>query len=183
MRRALVIVAFAALALPPIAPAKEISSLRVCGPQACHAVTARGALRGFIDGGYETLAPQHPGQFFAVKVRMRHDGEDAGGFTVQYVRQANLIRAEAEFGKHVWTRPAGVTARALRGAAHGLRPYPAAQLGGGREPSPAPARRPPARASSSAPGGGSSLLGPAGAGALLAVVAAAALRLRRRRSG
>jgi hypothetical protein len=184
MRRVALLSTAAALALPGAAAAKEISSMTVCGTDGCHGITARAALRGFMEGGYETLAPPSNGAFFAVKVHMRHEGEDAGGFTVQYVRAANLIRAEAEYGKHVWTRPAGVTAAALRRAARGLRPYPADELAPVRDPSPAPAESPPARVSRPAPGGGSSRLGLAGgAGALLVALAAAGIVARRRRAG
>jgi hypothetical protein len=183
MRRTAVLATLAALALPAAAQAKEVSSLSVCGPAGCHAITAKAPLRGFMDGGYETSAPQRVEPYLAVKAHMRHEGEDAGGFTVQYLPAANLIRAEGEFGEHVWTRPADVTARALRRAARGLRPYPAEGLGGVREPSPAPAESPPARVFSAEAGGGSTLLGAAGAGALVAMVAAGAVLMRRRRSG
>jgi hypothetical protein len=170
------------LAAPAAAPAKEIGSLRVCGPDGCHPVTDRAALHAFLEGGYETLAPKSGGRFYAVKATMRHEGEDAGGFTLQYVPAVNLMRAEAEYGKHKWLRPAGVTARALRRAAHGLRPYPADELGPTREPSPAPAASPPARVSSSAQGDGSSRLGLAGgAGALVIALLATTLVIRRRR--
>ena len=61
------------------AGAKEVGSLTVCGPSGCHAITAKAPLRGFMDGGYESPAPRRGGPYFDVKVRMRHDGEDAGG--------------------------------------------------------------------------------------------------------
>jgi hypothetical protein len=170
--------------LPGAAAAKEISSLNVCGTDGCHSIKAHAALRGFLDGGYETPAPARNGAFFAVKVRMRYGGQDAGGPTVQYLPAANLIRAEADFGKHAWTRPAGATAAALRRAARGLRPYPAEELAPVRDTSPAPAASPPARVSRPAPGGGSSRLGLAGgAGVLLATLAAAGIAVRRRRAG
>jgi hypothetical protein len=173
----------AALALPTTAAAKEIASLTVCGPSKCHAITSRAAMHAFLEGGYETLAPTRGGTFYAVKARMRHEGEDAGGYTVQYVPAVNLLRAEAEFGKHKWLRPAGVTARALRRATRGLRPYPADQLGPVREPSPAPAVSPPARVSSPASGDGSSRLGLAGgAGALVIALLAGTFFVRRRRA-
>jgi hypothetical protein len=198
--RTAVVAALAVLALPASAVAKEVGSLSVCGTTGCHAITAKAPLRGFIDGGYETLAPARGGPYFALNVRMRHDGQEAGGFTVQYLRAANLIRAQGEYGKDVWTRPAGVTAQALRRAARGLRPYPAEvrseagpasrrprgrarhplDLGPVREPPPAPAGSPPARARSAAAGGGSSLLGFAGAGAVLALAAGAFVARRRR---
>src|SRR5204863_8826447 len=125
---------------------------------------------GFMDGGYETLAPEKPGPFFTVKAAMRNGQEHAGGWTVQYLRAANLVRAEAEYGKPVWTRPAGATAQALRHAARGLHPYPADRLGPVREPSPAAVEGPPARVSRPASGGGSSQLALAGGGATAAIV-------------
>jgi hypothetical protein len=182
LRHAPAFVVLAALALPTAASGKEVASLSVCGLASCHTIKDRAALRSFPEGGYETLAPKRGGAFFAVKARMRHEGEDAGGFTVQYVPAVNLLRAEAEFGKHTWLRPAGTTARALRRAARGLRPYPADQLGPVREPSPAPAESPPARVSSPASGGGFPELGLAGGlGALLVALAAATLVVQRRR--
>jgi hypothetical protein len=181
-RHACALTILTALALPAPAASKEIGSLKVCGPSACHTVTNRSAMRAFLEGGYETLAPTRGGTFYAVKARMRHEGEDAGGYTVQYVPAVNLLRAEADYGKHKWLRPAGVTARALRRAARGLRPYPADQLGPVREPSPAPAEGPPARVSSPAQGGGSSRLGLAGgAGALVVALLATTLVIQRRR--
>jgi hypothetical protein len=171
-----------ALALPATSASKEIGSLQVCGPSGCHTVTNRAAMRAFLEGGYETLAPSRGGTFYAVKARVRHEGEDAGGFTLQYVPAVNLLRAEGEYGKHKWLRPAGVTARALRRAAHGLRPYPAKQLGPVREPSPAPAASPPARVSSPARDDGSSRLGLAGgAGVLAMALLATTLMIQRRR--
>jgi hypothetical protein len=117
---------------------------------------------------------------------MRAAGEDAGGWTVQYLRAVNLIRAEAEYGKHVWTRPAGTTAQALRDAARGLQPYAAEKLGPVREPSPVAVEDPPARVSPPAPGGGSSHLALAGGGASAAIVLLAGglvARGRRRHPG
>jgi hypothetical protein len=184
MRR-LVLLAFAALlALPPAAGAKQVGGLTVCGRDGCHEVTAKAALKGFMSG-YETLSPEKAEPFYAVRVAMMHDGERAGGWKVRYLPAAGLIVAQADYGKKIWTRPAGVTARALRRAARGLEPYPAAKLGPVREPSPAAVEVPPARVSAPAPGGGSSTLGMAGgaAGALAAALAAGALIARRRRHG
>jgi hypothetical protein len=181
-RNALALTVLTVLALPVSAQSKEIGSLTVCGPDSCHAVKNRSAMHAFLEGGYETLAPTRGGTFYAVKARMRHEGEDAGGYTVQYVPAVNLLRAEAEYGKHRWLRPAGVTAGALRRAARGLRPYPADELGPVREPSPAPAESPPARVSSTAQGDGSSRLGLAGgAGALVIALLGATLAIQQRR--
>jgi hypothetical protein len=180
MRRTIVLAALAALALPTAASAKEVAALTLCGTDGCHKITSHAALRGFMDGGYETLAPKQASPFFTVKATMRHAGEHAGGWTVQYLRATNLIRAEAEYGKHVWTRPAGTTAQALRDAARGLQPYPAEKLGPVREPSPVAVEDPPARVSRPASGGGSSHLALAGGGATAAIALLAAGLVTRR---
>lgn len=182
MRRALLLAVLAVLALPTAASAKEVAALTLCGTDGCQKITAHAALRGFMDGGYETLAPKQPGPFFTVRATMRNAGENAGGWTVQYLRAANLVRAEAEYGKHVWTRPAGTTAQALRDAARGLQPYPAEKLGPVREPPPVAVEDPPARVSRPASGGGSSHLALAGggAGAAIALLAGGLVARRRR---
>ena len=183
MRRVIVLAALAVLAFPAAAPAKRVGSLTVCGADGCEKVTDHAALRGFMDGGYETLSPKEPAPFFTVKVAMLHDGEHAGGWTVQYQRAANLIRTQADYGKQVWTRPAGVTAAALRDAARGLHPYPAEKLGPVREPPPVAVEDPPARVSRPASGGGSSHLALAGGGvtAVIALLAAGLVTRRHRR--
>jgi hypothetical protein len=182
MRRAIVLAALAALALPTAASAKEVAALTVCGSDGCRKITAHAALQGFMNGGYETLAPQQAAPFFSVKVAMRHAGEPAGGWTVEYLRAANLIRATGEYSKHVWTRPAGTTAKALRKAARGLQPYPAEKLGPVREPPPVAVEDPPARVSRPASGGGSSHMALAGGGATAAIaLLAGGLVARRRR--
>jgi hypothetical protein len=186
MRRAIVLAALGALTLPSGASAKELAALTLCGTDGCQRITAPAALHGFMDGGYETLPPKQAGPFFTIKATMRNGEEHAGGWTVQYLRAANLIRAEADYGKHVWTRPAGPTAQALRHAARRLQPYPAEKLGPVREPPPVAVEDPPARVSRPASGGGSSQLALAGGGATAAVVLVAAgllARSRRRHPG
>ena len=182
MRRAIVLATLAAVALPTVASAKEVGALTLCGTDGCQKITARAALDGFMNGGYETLAPKQAAPFFRVKVAMRHAGEPAGGWTVEYLRAANLIRATGESSQHVWTRPAGATAQALRKAARGLQPYPAEKLGPVREPPPVAVENPPARVSRPASGGGSSHVALAGGGATAAVaLLAGGLVARRRR--
>ncbi|HEY0361287.1 MAG TPA: hypothetical protein VGC83_03340 [Solirubrobacteraceae bacterium] len=182
MRRAIVLATLSALALPTTASAKEVAALTLCGTDGCQKITAHAALKGFMDGGYETLAPEQAAPFFTVKVAMRHAGDDAGGWTVQYLRAANVIRADADYGKQVWTRPAGATAQALREAARGLQPYPAEKLGPVREPPPVAVEDPTARVSRPASGGGSSHVALAGGGATAAIaLLAGGLVARRRR--
>jgi hypothetical protein len=181
MRRAIVLAGLAALALPNAASAKEVAALTLCGTDGCQKITAHAALQGFMDGGYETLAPDRAAPFFTVKVSMRHAGDHAGGWTVQYLRAGNVIRAEADYGNQVWTRPAGATAQALRRAARGLQPYPAEKLGPVREPPPVAVEDPPARVSRPASGGGSSHVALAGGGATAALVLLAGGLVARRR--
>jgi hypothetical protein len=182
MRHAIALIALVALALPGLAAAKEVTSLNVCGVDGCHLITARAALRAFMNGGYETPAPRSATPFFAVRVHMRHAGQPAGSWTVRYLRAANLLRDTADRGEVVWTRPAGRTAGALRRAARRLHPYPAEQLGPVREPPPsARVEAPPARGSGPAPGGGSSRLGVAGGGVAAALALGGALFARRHR--
>jgi LPXTG-motif cell wall-anchored protein len=183
MRRAIVLAALAALALPTAASAKEVAALTLCGTDGCQRITAHAALQGFMNGGYETLPPKQAGTFFSVKVAMRHAGDDAGGWTVEYLPAANLIRATGDFSEHVWTRPAGATAHALRKAARGLQPYSAEKLGPVREPPPVAVEDPPARVSRPASGGGSSHVALAGGGAtaVIALLAGGLVARRRRR--
>ena len=183
MRRAIVLAALAALALPTAASAKEVAALTLCGTDGCQRITAHAALQGFMNGGYETLPPKQAGTFFSVKVAMRHAGDDAGGWTVEYLPAANLIRATGDFSKHVWTRPAGATAHALRKAARGLQQYSAEKLGPVREPPPVAVEDPPARVSRPASGGGSSHVALAGGGAtaVIALLAGGLVARRRRR--
>ena len=58
MRCTIVLAALAALALPTAASAKEVAALTLCGTDGCQKITAHAALRGFMDGGYETLGPE-----------------------------------------------------------------------------------------------------------------------------
>src|SRR4051812_28622382 len=104
MRRAIVLASLTALALPTAPSAQEVAALTLCGTDGCQKITAHAALQGFMDGGYETLAPDRAAPFFTVKVAMRHAGDHAGGWTVLYLRAANVIRADADYGKQVWTR-------------------------------------------------------------------------------
>jgi hypothetical protein len=182
LRHAPVLALLAALALPTAAGAKEVSSLSVCGPGSCHMIKDRAAMREFPGGGYETLAPKSGGAFYKVNAHMRHEGEDAGGYTVLYVPSVGLLRADSDSPRYKWLEPAAATASALRRAVRGLRPYPADQLGPVREPSPAPAESPPARVSSPASGGGFPEVGFAGGiVVLIAALAASTLVIQRRR--
>jgi hypothetical protein len=182
MRRAALLATLAVVALPAAASAKEVSALTVCGTNGCRTITAADALRSFMNDANVQAAPSHATEFLRLRAKVTHDGEDVGGWTSQWMRPLNLIRSEGDEGS-AFTRPGAATTRALRRAARGLRPYPAAKLAAVREPSSVPVAAPPAPASRQAADGGSSPAGWIAAGGALAAAAAAALVVRRRRRG
>ena len=142
---------------PPRRPRRSPRS-RCAAPTAARRITAHAALQGLHGRRLRDALARGGRPVLHGEGRHAPRGDHAGGWTVQYLRAANLIRAEADYGKHVWTRPAGVTAAALRDAARGLQPYPAEKLGPVREPPPVAVEDPPARVSRPASGGGSSRL-------------------------
>jgi hypothetical protein len=184
MRRAAVISVIAALALPAAAGAKEISAVSVCGTNGCRTIADRDALRSFMNDANVQVAPSNATPFLRLRVKVTHDGEDLGGWTAQWMRPLNLIRAEGDTGS-AFSRPDAATTRALRHAARGLKPYPATELAPVREPSSVPVAAAPAPASRQAADGGSSAVAWIVAGGALALIAAAsgALIARRRRRG
>jgi len=101
---------------------------------------------------------------------------------VRWLPAANVVRASDDGGYATWSRPAAALTRALRHAARGLEPKPAAALGTLRTAPPPRARVDevfvPAAEQDE---GGTSTLGlAAGAGALALAGVALARRLRHR---
>ncbi|MFN2466791.1 MAG: hypothetical protein ABR521_01460 [Gaiellaceae bacterium] len=70
MKTCLAIMAAAALALPQLAPAKEITSLQVCGASGCAAVAKAKAKDFYSDGGEQAPEARVPavGAYYVVKV-------------------------------------------------------------------------------------------------------------------
>jgi hypothetical protein len=173
----------AVLALPAPAGAKGFASASVCGANGCHPV-ARGAARAGIDASTRASAPSHAEPFFTVRMRARvSSGRVVEVFALQWLPRAAVTRP---FGERSWTRPGAALDRALREAARGLRPHPAAALGsvaGG-----APAARvaevftPAARDATSHPASPTPSAVAAAAASLLALAAAIGSRARRRRA-
>ena len=125
--RALTILAAAtAAALPATADAKGIAALTVCGANGCHPVDRAGVRAGF-EAFRRAGAPRAAEPFFTIRAKARvSSGEVVEVFSLDWLPRAGLTRPYAE---RTWTRPAPVLAAALRRAARGLAPHPAAELG------------------------------------------------------
>jgi hypothetical protein len=179
-----------ALAFAAPAGAKQISALTLCGAGGhCHPVRGHGVRQAFMDGGsFLTSSPDRRAPFFSVVATITEPGQRGvvGSYTVRWVPSAGRIRNTEEFGRPFWTRPAAATTRALRRAAAGLKPKPAARLGPLYVPPPKPrvteVVNPPAPPRAAANGGGpATAVLVAGGGVLAAALAAAAVARRRRR--
>jgi hypothetical protein len=125
--RALTILAAATTAaLPATADAKGIAALTVCGANGCHPVD-RAAVRAGFEAFRRAGAPRRAEPFFTIRAKARvSSGEVVEVFSLDWLPRAGLTRPYAE---RTWTRPAPVLAAALRRAARGLAPHPAAELG------------------------------------------------------
>ena len=130
MRRlALLLAALTLLALAPGAGAKEVGSLTLCGTNGCHGVPGDAARRAFEDSGMTAPAPARAEPFLQLLVRIREGEQQVAGFSVRWLPAANVVRGADDGGYATWTRPATALTRALRRAARGLEPKPAAALG------------------------------------------------------
>jgi hypothetical protein len=179
----------AALALAAPAGAKEISALTLCGAGGqCHQVRGEHARQSLMDGGsFMTSSPDRRAPFFSVVATITEPGGQGiiGRFTVRWVPSAGRIRSAGEFGRPMWTRPDAAMTRALRRAAEGLKPKPAARLGTLYVPPPkaklTEVVNPPAPAQAAAHRGGAPTAVLVTVGALLATALAAGAIARRRR--
>ena len=135
--RALTILAAAtAAALPATADAKGIAALTVCGANGCHPVD-RAAVRAGFEAFRRAGAPRGAEPFFTIRARARvSSGQVVEVFSLDWLPRAGLTRPYAE---RTWTRPAPVLAAALRRAARGLAPHPAAEPGRSATARPSPA--------------------------------------------
>jgi hypothetical protein len=181
MRRALVISVLSLLAMAPAAGAKEVGALVLCGADGCHGVPGEAARRAFMDSSMTAPAPDRAEPFLQLRVRIDEGGTQAFRFAVRWLPGADVIRSPDDRGYAMWTRPSAVLSRALRRAARGLEPKPAAALGTLRTAPPPRAQvdevfTPAARSDE---GGTSSLGMAAGAGALALLGAGLVRRARR----
>jgi hypothetical protein len=179
----------AALMLAAPAGAKEISALTLCGAGGhCHQVRGEHARQSLMDGGsFLTSSPDRRAPFFSLVATITEPGGQGiiGRFTVRWVPSAGRIRSTGEFDRPMWTRPDAAMTRALRRAAQGLRPKPAARLGTLYVPPPkvrvTEVVNPPAASRAAARGGGAATVILVTGGVLAAALAACAVARRRRR--
>ena len=123
---ALAILAAATAAVPTSAHAKGVAAIIVCGANGCHAVD-RAAVRAGFDAFRRAGAPRRAEPFYTIRAKARvSSGQVVEVFSLDWLPRAGLTRPYAE---RTWTRPAPVLASALRRAARGLAPHPAAELG------------------------------------------------------
>jgi hypothetical protein len=183
MRVPIILAALAALALPAIAGAKEISAVDVCGSDGCTRITARLALDIFAQGSeLAAAAPAGRQRSYLVRVRVRDEaGHSQLGWTSLLLPDADVIAFDDGRPGATFMPVGPALERVLRRAARGLHarapgrriahPLPAARVA---EVVPAPPARP-AKASSSGP----PVLAWTGL-ATIVLIAAGALRVRRR---
>ena len=113
-------------AVPAAATAKGIVSLSVCGTAGCHPVD-RAAVRANFERLIPAPSPDRREPYYTLRAKARvPSGEVAEAFSLAWLPRAGVVRQD---GQSEWLRPAAPLDRALRRAARGMRPRPAAALG------------------------------------------------------
>jgi hypothetical protein len=169
------------LAAPGAAAAKDFDGGALCGAGACHRV-APAPLRAGLEDLAPAAAPRRAEPYLTRRVRAPVSSHRTALVeTAVWLPRSGRLRATSA---RAWTRPALVLDRALRRAARGLRPRPAAALG---DVSDAPARArvvdvfAPAGSGRGDGGGRPGAVALAAAAAAAGLAAATALAVRRAR--
>ena len=174
----------ALLAVPAAAPAKEISSVTVCGAGGKCAKVDRKHDKNLMALAESAAASEAPGKaapFYRVRFGIREPGvKTEHHWTVAWVPSMNLIGSNDGSGSWMWSEAGTEQAARLRGLAEGIDLLPARKLRGWEEPAaqvaetiPGPDDPAPAAATSTTPWGWI-------AGGALALLAAVALTARAR---
>ena len=126
MKRFLVLTftVLAALALPALAGAKEISKVEICGEKSCNTITGATKLRSLVGHGESmstTAAP--PGSFYRVALTAKHE-EGTETWSIFYV--PNGDRLALPDGQ--WEQLTGARAAAYRQGTANLEPHRAPTL-------------------------------------------------------
>ena len=110
----------AALALPTVAGAKEVSRLDVCGTDGCTRVVAASALHAFQEGSAMAVAaPSGAQRSYTIRVHVRIDGRSEDGWIVDWLPRAGVLAFEGENGDRSYTPVEPALERALKRAARG----------------------------------------------------------------
>lgn len=122
--RFVILVAVAALALPSLAAAKEVSKVELCGEDSCSTITGTANTSRFFGHGESqstTAAP--PGPYYRVTFTTSHE-EGTGSWSIFYVPHGD--RLALPDGQ--WEQLSATRARAYAQAAAGLKPLPTPEL-------------------------------------------------------
>jgi hypothetical protein len=148
----------AALALPAVAAAKEVTALDVCGTDGCTRISDRETLRSFEDGSaLAEAAPAGLQRAYVLRVRIRDEGGEVQvGWTSLWLPGAGVMALDDGQPGATFMPVGPVLDRALRRAARGhtaraARRYSAPPPPVARVAEVIPA--PPARAADSGPSG------------------------------
>jgi hypothetical protein len=120
MRLFALVPVLAALALPAVAGAKEVSALDVCGTDGCTRIATASALRAFEEGGaMAAAAPSGPQRSYRIRVHVRIEGGSEEGWNVDWLPRAGLLAFRGEDGSTAFSPVEPRLERVLRGAARG----------------------------------------------------------------
>jgi hypothetical protein len=127
MRRlAILTVLVASLAVPSPAASKEVQFVTACGVGDCASSKAAGLMRGMIDIGLPTSAPEAPAPFYRLTIAIGDGRETFEHFKSSWVPSAGRLLAED--GNWLAVRPE--VRRGLDRLTRGLAALPAAKLPG-----------------------------------------------------
>jgi hypothetical protein len=116
--------ALAALALPALAGAKEISKVEICGEEGCNTISGWANTKSLMGHGESMSATASPpGPYYRVTLSAKHE-EGTETWSIYYVPSGN--RLALPDGQ--WEQLTGSTAAAYEDATSGLPPYPAPTL-------------------------------------------------------
>ena len=122
----------AALAAPPVAAAKEVQRVQLCGASRCFTFdrgNAGGKLALFAQTGGAARAPARAGGWYRLRTRIGAPGMKPVVFESAYVPRAGLIRLDDEGGGgYAWYAVNPEIAPVLRTAAGRLAPRSPASL-------------------------------------------------------
>jgi hypothetical protein len=119
---AVALVGAAALAVPGLAAAKELTKAEVCGVEDCTTVTGAALMRlaNAGDGSTESASP--PGPYYRVTLTTKHEGQSES-WSIFYVPGDRLALPEGQ-----WEQIGGAALAEYKSATAGLRPFPTPEL-------------------------------------------------------
>jgi hypothetical protein len=184
MRVPFLVIVIAALALPAVAAAKEVTALDVCGTDGCTQIVDRDALRAFEQGSeLAEAAPAGRQRSYLLRVRIRDEaGKVQVGWTTLWLPKAGVVALDDGHPGATFSPVGPALERVLR---HAVRGHTARAARDYSVPPPSPVARvadvvpaPPARSADAAPSGPPALAWTGLAAVVL--LAGGALRARQR---